>query len=221
VSATGQLAVLVSGGADSAVLVADRARQGWIVHPIYVQFGLSWEPTEEAHLRRFLDSLPTELDTHPLVVLALPIADVYGAHWSVSGTDVPDASTPDAAVFLPGRNLLLLSKATVWCVLNGVETIALATLKGNPFADSSADFFASFGAMVERGLEHRLSVLAPFADMTKSDVLEMGRDLALEYTFSCIAPVAGRHCGRCNKCHERREGFAAARMRDPTAYAVA
>jgi 7-cyano-7-deazaguanine synthase len=220
VSATRQLAVLVSGGADSAVLVADEARQGWIVHPIYIQFGLSWEPTEEAHLRRFLGSLPTECDARPLVVLALPIADVYGAHWSVSGTDVPDETTTDAAVFLPGRNLLLLSKASVWCVLNGVHTIALGTLKGNPFADSSAEFFARFGAMVEGGLEHPLSVLTPFSDMTKSDVLEIGRDLALEHTFSCIAPVEGRHCGRCNKCAERREGFAAASMRDPTSYAI-
>ena len=219
-SATRQLAVLVSGGADSAVLVADQARQGWVVHPIYVQFGLAWEPTEEAHLRRFLAALPTEFNTRPLVVLALPIADVYGAHWSVSGTNVPDATTPDAAVYLPGRNLLLLSKASVWCVLNGVETIALGTLKGNPFADSSADFFARFGTMVERGLEHPLSVLAPFSDMTKSDVLEKGRDLALEHTFSCIAPVGGRHCGRCNKCAERRDGFLSARMPDPTPYAI-
>jgi 7-cyano-7-deazaguanine synthase len=221
VSQARQLAVLVSGGVDSAVLVADQARNGWIVHPIYVRFGLSWEPTEEAHLRRFLDALPADLDTRPLVALGLPIADVYGAHWSVSGTNVPDETTSDAAVFLPGRNLLLLSKASVWCVLNGVGTIALGTLKGNPFADSSADFFARFGGMVEQGLEHPLAVLAPLSDMTKAEVLEVGRHLALEHTFSCIAPVEGRHCGRCNKCAERREGFAAARMRDPTLYAVA
>src|ERR1700722_6490011 len=94
VSPARQSAVLVSGGVDSAVLVADQARNGWIVHPIYVRFGLSWEPTEEAHLRRFLGTLPTEFETRPLVVLGFPIADVYGAHWSVSGTAVPDETTP-------------------------------------------------------------------------------------------------------------------------------
>jgi 7-cyano-7-deazaguanine synthase len=219
VSAARQVAVLASGGVDSAVLVADQARQGWIVHPIYVRFGLAWEDTEEAHLRRFLGSLPTELEHRPLVVLNLPIADVYGAHWSVSGTNVPDETTPDAAVYLPGRNLLLLSKASVWCVLNGVEAIALAILKANPFADSSDDFLARFSALVACGLERPLSVLAPFSDMTKSDVVELGRDLALQHTFSCIAPIEGRHCGRCNKCAERREGFASARMPDPTPYA--
>ncbi|MGH9919458.1 MAG: 7-cyano-7-deazaguanine synthase, partial [Nitrososphaerales archaeon] len=131
-STSRQLAVLASGGVDSAVLVADQARNGWLVHPIYVRFGLSWEDTEEAHLRRFLDSLPTEFGTRPLVILSFPIADVYGTHWSVSGTNVPDQTTSDSAVYLPGRNQLLLSKSSVWCVLNGVEAIALATLKGNP-----------------------------------------------------------------------------------------
>src|ERR1700722_4873869 len=194
VSPARQLAVLVSGGVDSAVLVADQARNGWIVHPIYVRFGLSWGPTEGGHLRGFLGALPAELDTRPLVSLGLPIADVYGAHWSVSGTNVPDETTSDAAVFLPGRNLLLLSKASVWWVLNGVGAVALGTLKGNPFADSSADFFARFGGMVEQGLEHPLAVLAPLSDMTKAEVLEVGRHLALEHTFSCIAPVEGRHC---------------------------
>ena len=221
VSGARQLSILVSGGVDSAVLLADQARNGWIVHPIYVRFGLSWEATEEAHLRQFLGTLPPELETRPLVVLDLPIADVYGAHWSVSGTDVPDETTSDSAVYLPGRNLLLLSKASIWCVLNGVETIALGTLKGNPFADSSPDFFARFGALMERGLEHTLSVLTPLSDMTKSEVLELGRHLALKHTFSCIAPVNGHHCGRCNKCAERREGFAGAGMVDPTPYATA
>lgn len=216
-----QIVVLSSGGLDSAVLVADRARLGSIVYPVYVRFGLSWETVEETHLRSFVDGLPAALRVRPPTVFDLPISDVYGAHWSVSGTNVPDATTPDAAVYLPGRNLLLLSKASVWCVLNGVATIALGTLKANPFADSSADFFTRFGTMVERGLEHPLSVVAPFSDMTKSEVLEMGRDLPLEHTFSCIAPVEGRHCGRCNKCAERREGFAAATMRDPTPYAIA
>src|SRR5580704_6165405 len=85
VSGARQLSVLVSGGVDSAVLLADQARNGGIVHPIYVRFGLSWEPTEEAHLRQFLDALPREFETRPLVILSFPIADVYGAHWSVSG----------------------------------------------------------------------------------------------------------------------------------------
>jgi 7-cyano-7-deazaguanine synthase len=216
----GPHAVLTSGGADSAILVADLARQGWVVQPLYVRFGLSWEATEETYLRRFLDALPADLQPRPLVAFDLPIADLYGAHWSVSGAGVPDDTTPDSAVYLPGRNLLLLAKSSVWCALHGVKSIALGTLKGNPFADSGPDFMSLFGSLVQIGLEHPLEVRTPFSGMTKAQVLELGRDLPLRHTFSCIAPVAGDHCGRCNKCAERRQGFAEAGIEDLTSYSA-
>ena len=215
------LAVLTSGGVDSAVLTADLARQGWEVQPLYIRLGLAWEATEETYLRRFLDALPPNLGPLPLVVLDLPISDVYGAHWSVSGANVPDATTPDSAVYLPGRNLLLLAKSTVWCALHGVEAIALGTLKGNPFADSGPEFLSLIGSLVQLGLDRPLEVRTPFASLTKAQVLELGRDLLLEHTFSCIAPVAARHCGRCNKCAERRDGFARAGIEDRTLYSAA
>ena len=214
------VAVLTSGGVDSAVLAADLARQGSVVQPLYIRLGLAWEATEEIYLRRFLDTLPADLRPLPLVVLDLPIADVYGTHWSVSGSDVPDDTTPDSAVYLPGRNLLLLAKSTVWCALHGVEVIALGTLKGNPFADSGTEFLSLFGSLVHLGLDLPLEVRTPFASCTKAQVLELGRDLLLEHTFSCIAPVEDRHCGRCNKCAERRHGFAQAGIEDCTHYAT-
>jgi 7-cyano-7-deazaguanine synthase len=211
------VAVLASGGLDSAVLVAELLRQGGPVHPIYLRFGLAWEATEEAHLRRFLDTL-TSPAPEPLVVLVAPIASVYGAHWSVGGEAVPDEQSADEAVYLPGRNLLLLAQPSVWCALHGVHTLALGTLKGNPFPDSSREFFDEFGALVRRGLGHALEIIAPFAELTKSDVLELGRSLALQCTFSCIDPQGGLHCGRCNKCAERRRAFSALRIDDVTEY---
>jgi len=216
-SARDSVAVLVSGGLDSAILVADLLRQDRPVHPIYLRFGLAWEPTEEAHLRRFLESL-TSPAAEPLVVLHAPIASVYGAHWSVSGEAVPDERSADAAVYLPGRNLLLLAQPSVWCALHGVHTIALGTLKGNPFPDSSREFFDAFGALVQRGLGHLLEVITPFAELTKADVLELGRGLALQHTFSCIDPQGGLHCGHCNKCAERRLAFSGLQMDDVTEY---
>jgi 7-cyano-7-deazaguanine synthase len=124
-------------------------------------------------------------------------------------------------VYLPGRNLLLLAKSTVWCALHDVEAIALGTLKGNPFADSGAEFLSLFGSLVQLGLDRPLEVRTPFAGFTKAQVLELGRDLSLEHTFSCIAPVAAHHCGRCNKCAERRNGFAEAGIEDRTVYSAA
>jgi len=213
-----EVAVLASGGADSAILVAELVRECAAVHPIYVRFGLAWEAAEEAHLRSFLETL-TGAALRPLVVLDVPIAPVYGSHWSLSGEDIPDEQTTDDAVYLPGRNLLLLSLPSVWCALHGVHTIALGTLKGNPFPDATDEFFSHFSSLVQRAMGHSLDVVTPFGGLVKADVLELGRGLALERTFSCIDPADGRHCGRCNKCAERRHGFAAASIEDATDYA--
>ncbi len=212
--ASEQLVVLASGGADSAVLVADQAARGQLVQPVYIRFGLAWEEVEEAHLRQFLAAVPEHLGIRPLAVLALPISDVYGAHWSVSGAGTPDEATPDEAVYLPGRNLLLLAKTTVWCALHGVNRIALGTLRGNPFADSSREFLSGFASSASLALGQEVKVTTPFAGMSKAEVLALGRDLPLDLTFSCIAPIGTRHCQSCNKCAERRKAFAEAGMED-------
>src|SRR5262245_38943613 len=96
------IAVLTSGGLDSAILAAETARDHATVQPLYIRNGLRWEATELDYLRRFLQAIrrPALL---PLQVLELPVADLYGEHWSISGRDVPDADSPDEAVFLPGR----------------------------------------------------------------------------------------------------------------------
>src|SRR5262249_57295534 len=87
------VAVLASGGVDSAVLTAELLRDGRAVQPIYVRFGLAWEAVEESHLRRFLDTLSgSELGT--LVTLDLPIADTYGPHWRLGTDDAPRQHTP-------------------------------------------------------------------------------------------------------------------------------
>jgi 7-cyano-7-deazaguanine synthase len=100
-----------------------------------------------------------------------------------------------------------------------VHAIALGTLKGNPFPDSSREFFDDFAALVQRGLGHSLEVRTPFAESTKADVLELGRGLSLQHTFSCIDPQGDLHCGRCNKCAERRLAFAELKIDDVTEYA--
>ena len=170
------------------------------------------------HLRRFLATL-AQSGLRQLVVLDLPVGPLYDAHWSVSGVDVPDDGSSDNAVYLPGRNLLLLAQPSVWCALHDIHTVALGTLKGNPFPDSTREFFDELGALVQRAMGHSLRVLTPYADLTKAQVLERGSGLALEHTFSCIDPRDGRHCGHCNKCAERRRAFAESSLEDVTHYA--
>ncbi len=211
---------MASGGLDSAILVAQLASEGRQVTPIYMRFGLAWEEVEVRHLQRFLASLPFP-DIRDLVVLDLPVADIYGKHWSVTGQDVPDDESPDEAVYLPGRNLLLLAKSSVWCALNGISTVALGTLAANPFPDADREFFEGFSALAGRALGYPLEVVTPFAGLAKHEVLEVGRQFQLELTFSCIAPRSERHCGFCNKCAERQLAFKVLGITDTTEYATA
>src|SRR5437764_237333 len=132
------LAVLVSGGLDSAVLLGSVVRHQPAVYPLYVRTGLVWEEAERERLGRFLSELP-EPRPRPLVTLETPVADLYGDHWSLTGRGVPGAESADSAVYLPGRNVLLLSKALLWCHLHEVPTLAIATLACNPFSDASPD----------------------------------------------------------------------------------
>jgi 7-cyano-7-deazaguanine synthase len=214
------LAVLLSGGIDSAVLLAEAIETDPAVCPLYVRSGLKWEPDELAHLERFLEAVKRP-HLRPLSILELPVTDLYGDHWSVTGNGVPGAETPDEAVFLPGRNVLLLAKAIIWCCLHDIPSVALATLAGNPFPDATPGFFQAFQAVVNQAIEANVQVVRPFAGMTKREVLLRGQRLPLELTFSCIAPVNGAHCGHCNKCEERRRAFAETGIEDRTEYAFA
>jgi 7-cyano-7-deazaguanine synthase len=213
------LAVLVSGGLDSAVLVGNALRDHRAVHPVYVRTGLAWETVEQDYLHRFLAAI-TGLAPKPLVTLDMPVADLYGEHWSLSGHNVPDDETPDEAVYLPGRNVLLLSKSLLWCHLHNVPTLALATLAANPFPDATPEFFRSFAVAVNLAVGGKTTVVAPFAGLSKAEVIRRGRELPLQLTMSCLRPIDGRHCGRCNKCAERQAAFVAAGIADPTAYGV-
>lgn len=211
------LAVLVSGGLDSAVLLAESLQHYPAVWPLYIRFGLFWEKEELQHLRGFLDAIwtPTLQD---LTVLDLPVADMYGEHWSLTGLGVPLAGTPDDAVFLPGRNVLFLAKAMLWCHLRGVPTLALALLESNPFPDATPEFFDGYERIVNQAIGGKVQVVQPYRGLHKDAVLQRGRQLPLQWTFSCMRPHKGQHCGICNKCAERRDAFLRAGCPDPTVY---
>src|SRR5690242_15842814 len=102
-----KIGVLASGGLDSCILIGDLLRQGRHVQPFYVRTGVVWQSAELAALERFVSATAGDR-LAPLVVLDLPLADLYVNHWSLTGADVPGAESPDEAVFLPGRNALLI-----------------------------------------------------------------------------------------------------------------
>ncbi|MBM3820225.1 MAG: 7-cyano-7-deazaguanine synthase [Acidimicrobiia bacterium] len=220
--ASGQItAVLLSAGLDSVVLAASEARRGR-VQPIYVSAGLAWEAGELAALDRLLAAAPLAGALAPLARLSFAVGDLYPAtHWALCG-EPPAFDTPDEDVYLIGRNVALLSKTAIYCARHGIDRVALGPLAGNPFPDATAEFFDAMARALSIGLAHLIQVDAPFAAMEKRDVIRLGVQLGvpLALTLSCMNPQAGRHCGRCSKCRERRDAFHEAAVPDPTEYAA-
>src|SRR5713226_5082638 len=160
-------AVLVSGGLDSAVLLAEEAARAE-VQPIYVSVGLAWEPAER------------------------DMRDVYpSTHWALVGRP-PAYHTPDEAVYLPGRNVVLLGKAGVFCAGARIGRLVLGTLDHNPFPDATPEFRTAMADALSKGLGWRLDIDAPYARVSKADVIQRGvaLGLPLELTLSCMSPVA-------------------------------
>ena len=212
------VALLFSGGIDSSVLLAELAKEYREVYPLYVQNGLAWEKTERTCIDRFLKAFHSP-HVKPLTLLDLPIQDLQRAHWSVTGKGVPDEASDDTAVYIPGRNIFLLAKAGVWCNLKDIRRIAIGILKGNPFPDTTPSFFEAVEESFSRGLRFDISILTPFSHLSKKEVIQRGEELPLELTFSCFDPHGESHCGRCNKCGERRRAFRNAAIPDKTRYA--
>jgi len=215
---SGRTAVLASGGLDSSVLLADLARRGRHVFPVYVRSGLKWERAELSMVRKFIRALEGGR-IEPIAVLALPMADVAAGHWSITGRNVPGFAAALSSNYIPGRNLILLAKAAVYCARNRIGELAMASLASNPFPDARPQFLRAMERAIALGVGLNLRITTPFAAMSKSDVIRRGRAMRLDLTLSCARPRGGIHCGRCTKCAERIEGFAAANVPDPTRYA--
>jgi 7-cyano-7-deazaguanine synthase len=214
-----RVAILASGGLDSSVMLGTIAHAGRHVFPVYIRAGLSWEAAELATLKRFIRALASP-NVERVTALQLPMKDLAGDHWSMTGRDVPGYDAALSSNYILGRNLTLLAKAAIFCASRQIGEIAMAPLESNPFPDARPEFFRAFGRAVELGVGIKLKVRTSFAGMTKADVVRRGAELPLELTVSCARPKGNEHCGACTKCAERIEGFRDAGVRDPTVYAT-
>jgi 7-cyano-7-deazaguanine synthase len=223
-SSSGISAVLLSGGLDSAVLLAEEAVHRE-VQPLYVSAGLAWERAERQAVARLLASGAIGPQVKPLATLTVDMTDVYpSAHWAIRGTP-PAYNTPDEDVYLPGRNIVLLGKAGIYCAMAGISRLAVGTLDHNPFPDATPAFRAAMQAALALGLDRPLQIEAPFATLSKVEVVRRGMALGtpLGLTLSCMNPTGPfdnpGHCGACSKCRERHDAFVEAGIPDPTHYA--
>ncbi len=218
-------AVLLSGGLDSAVLLAEEAAQD-DVQPIYVSVGFAWEEAERDAVAGFLEAARLHR-VRPLVALSVNMRDVYAAtHWAITGQP-PAYNTPDEDVYLAGRNIVLLGKAGVFCASAGIGRLVMGTLDHNPFPDATPAFRAAMAAALSLGLAFPIEIDAPYARAGKAEVIRRGiaAGVPLARTLSCMNPVSrGRedfadsakssrphfqflHCGLCSKCRERHDAF--------------
>jgi 7-cyano-7-deazaguanine synthase len=219
-SRAGVLALL-SGGLDSAIMVGLAIDRGDTVFPLYVRQGFLWEDEEERAVRRFLAALdrPARGRIEPLLLTTLSAPARFAGDWALDASrPAPAADSADEAVFLPGRNLALLTQAALAAWAHGLSRIQLGSLSTNPFPDATAEFFRAFERSAFEAMRRPLRVELPLGRLTKTEALELGSRFPLELTLSCIRPLDGMHCGACNKCAERQLAFGRARLADPTAY---
>lgn len=213
----GKVVVLASGGLDSCALLACIARVAVEVRPLFIRNGHPWEDAESAALRRFVGALARP-NILPISERSLPLRDLLEVHWGGRGYQ-PGFSEGYRANFIPGRNLALLSAASLYAYVYGASAIALGLLAGNPYPDATPGFFSTFGSLFGQAFQRPLDVLTPFAKLSKQELIRAGEALPLELTLSCVDPIDNEHCGnRCNKCAERQKAFALAGIVDRTVY---
>jgi 7-cyano-7-deazaguanine synthase len=210
------------------VLLVDLATRGE-VQPIYVSVGLAWERAEQHAIAALTTERHDGARIRPLAELAVDMTDVYPhTHWAVTGRP-PAYHTADEEVYIPGRNIVLLGKAAVFCAAAGIGRVAIGTLDHNPFPDATPAFRDAMANALSMGLGHALTIDAPYSASSKADVIRRGVELGvpLALTLSCMNPPirerdsvveTAPHCGQCSKCRERHDAFVDAEVDDPTDY---
>ena len=223
--------VLVSGGLDSAVVLALAREQGFECHALSVAYGQrhTSELAAAAELARAQGAVQ-----HKVVTIDLRS---IGGSALTADIDVPehDAGEPmDPGIpvtYVPARNTIMLSIALGWAEVLGADDLfcGVNAVDYSGYPDCRPEFVAAFEALAnlatKAGVEgHRLRVHAPLMRMGKADIAREGARLGVDFsrTVSCYqADAEGRACGRCDACRLRADGFAAAGLADPTRYASA
>ncbi len=210
--------ILVSGGLDSAILLAEEASKNKKVYPVFIKTGLRYEKAQFLALQKFIRALRNENIQKP-VSLHLSVSEIFPKdHWALNGKKIPPLLSPDGSCYLPGWNLLILAPALTFAAQHGISSLKLAHVAHNPYPDGQAGFFAAFEKTAEKAFETKIKIERPYEKLEKSQVLKRGKNFPLQYTLTCINPIRNQHCGKCHKCAERHRGFLQARIIDTTFY---
>jgi 7-cyano-7-deazaguanine synthase len=216
--------VLLSGGLDSATVLAIAKSQGYECYCLSLDY----------HQRHVAELKAAELVASSLGAAAhrtaqLDLSMFGGSALTDNNIDVPEAPTDGIPVtYVPARNTIMLSLALAWAETLGAQDIFIGVnaLDYSGYPDCRQEYVSAFQRMANLATKSAvegktITVHAPLIDMTKAEIIKCGHALNFDYgmTVSCYqADSEGRACGLCDSCRFRKEGFANAGLQDPTHY---
>jgi len=221
---TGRAVVLLSGGLDSATVLALARESGLECYALSVSYGQRHQSEISAAAR-----VAHSLGAREHRIMHVNLGRIGGSALTDNSIDVP--TTPGEGIpvtYVPARNTIMLSLALAWAeVLKATEIhIGVNAVDYSGYPDCRPEFVAAFQQLAalatKVGVEGgSLQVRAPLISMSKAQIVREGARLGVDYslTVSCYqADGEGRACGRCDSCRLRREGFVSAGIPDPTRY---
>ena len=213
--------VLVSGGMDSAVVLAIARERGHAVHALSVAYGQRHTSELEAAARMAAGAVEYK-------VVAVDLRSIGGSALT-DDIDVPEAGGSGIPVtYVPARNTIMLSLALGWAEVLGAADIfcGVNAVDYSGYPDCRPEFVDAFERLAnlatKAGVEGAgIRVHAPLQRMGKGDIVREGVRLGVDFglTVSCYnADAQGLACGHCDACRLRADGFSAAGVPDPTRY---
>lgn len=221
--------VLLSGGLDSATVVAMAQSQGYSVHALSFRYGQRHSVELEA-----ADRIARHLGVVEHKVAELDLR-LFGGSALTDNIDVPkdrsdkDMSDDIPVTYVPARNTIFLSFALAYAEVIGAKDIFIGVnaLDYSGYPDCRPEYIAAYEAMANLATkagvteDEKVHIRTPLIDMTKAEIVAAGTRLGVDYamTISCYDPDAdGRACGHCDSCLLRAKGFKEAGLADPTRY---
>ncbi len=216
--------ILLSGGLDSATVLALARAQGYACHALSVHYGQRHRAELEA-----AKAVARHLQAVEHRVVNIDISQFGGSALTDTGIAVPEAPVEGVPVtYVPARNTVMLAIALGWAEVLEAEAlfIGVNAVDYSGYPDCRPEFIAAFQQLADvatrRALEgKRVRIEAPLMNMRKAEIIRLGTALGVDYalTVSCYqADPEGRACGRCDACRYRLMGFVEAGLPDVTRY---
>ncbi len=210
--------MVVSGGMDSTTMLHEYADR--IALAITFNYGSNHNAREIECARYNCDRLGIEL-----VVVDMPFVGQLFESSLLSGADaIPEGNYDDdnmRSTVVPFRNGIMLAVAAGLAESRGLKHLMMANHGGDHaiYPDCRRGFVDAMSRAIAEGTYDRITIDAPYTDITKTDIARRGAALGIDYshTYSCYKG-GEKHCGRCGTCTERRQAFADAGLPDPTEY---